>query len=640
MRSLMIRAIYFEIKRILNNKKNNLILLLFLIFSFYLVFAGVIRYKSFKKENENFIEYEKLKFQQYVTVEQYGGYGFRVLFNPPPLDVFFNSGSNRTVESNIDNKEVVKLNNSMHGRSFFSDKGYFRGFFDFFLFFGGFLFLYIGMRFFKSLKSLNFYKSIFGTIKDTLIRLLAVDFFAFLIFLFFFAFSKFMGVNFSNSDFWKFCILGFYLSLLLAFFYILGTVVAIFTIRSRRLGLKIGLILWLLLVVIIPEMSNKYIAFKSGTIHSSEKTNIEKLQATKEFELEAKEYYLKSTREGKRDKDEVAREIMSKYINEIYPENIQKENKILDEIKNLVLFYENQSIVFPTNYYRFLSGEISADGYSSYFAFLEYIMKMRDDFMRFYIKERYYANDRKVESFIKGEENVFRAESRLPGNFWAGVGITGLYCLVLFGLFMLALQFRLNKRIKDRERVDFDFSETERGRFYFVLCKDDAFRDRLFHQLSLEPGVVGLDQVRGEDIDPELPPGDIVPYFCHLWEVKDIEKANAVAEQLGIEEIKYFKYKKSREVGEEDLKKLYAAVLLTGAAEGEIVLINDFLAGVKRTFEHKFIAVLQEFIKQDKTVVYLSTEMFMSVSASKFNELDADMDFDIQEVDLEYISLR
>jgi hypothetical protein len=49
---------------------------------------------------------------------------------------------------------------------------------------------------------------------------------------------------------------------------------------------------------------------------------------------------------------------------------------------------------------------------------------------------------------------------------------------------------------------------------------------------------------------------------------------------------------------------------------------------------------IQEFIKQDKTVVYLSTEMFMSVSASKFNELDADMDFDIQEVDLEYISLR
>jgi hypothetical protein len=128
------------------------------------------------------------------------------------------------------------------------------------------------------------------------------------------------------------------------------------------------------------------------------------------------------------------------------------------------------------------------------------------------------------------------------------------------------------RRIFLRRRVGYrGIFGTERGRFYFVLCKDDAFRDRLFHQLSLEPGVMGLDQVKGEDIDPELPPRDIVPYFCHLRKVKDIE---------------------------------------------------------------------QEFLKQDKTVAYLSTEMFMSVSASKFNELDADMDFDIQEVDLEYISLR
>jgi hypothetical protein len=424
-------------------------------------------------------------------------------------------------------------------------------------------------------------------------------------------------------------------------FFFLGGILAAIIGEFRKLSLVILAVFWVIFIFILPEAMYTFINQKAQQITSAETVNLKKIKVLLDHENMAK----KSLDDLlKKNKDINIKEIWKNFAYEFlengYVENKKRETELYIQTRKLSESLKYFSWIFPGNFYLYLSGETSSGSYKEYSRYLKYIIDLRDKFFRYYLRKRYESNDEKVRSFLKIDENVFKAKSRLPGNFWAGFCLTVLYCLILFGVTFIIIHVRLNKRIKDRERVDFDFSETERGRFYFVLCKDDDFRDRLFHQLSLEPGVVGLDQVRGEDIDPELPPGDIVPYFCHLWEVKDIEKANAVAEQLGIEEIKYFKYKKSREVGEEDLKKLYAAVLLTGAAEGEIILINDFLAGVKRTFEHKFIAVLQEFIKQDKTVVYLSTEMFMSVSASKFNELDADMDFDIQEVDLEYISLR
>jgi hypothetical protein len=96
---------------------------------------------------------------------------------------------------------------------------------------------------------------------------------------------------------------------------------------------------------------------------------------------------------------------------------------------------------------------------NNFIDFFDYIMNFRYRFMKFYFNKIYLSKNREIVPFVKGDENIFTAESRLPGNLGAGVGITGLYCLILFGVSLLVLHFKLNRKIKDEDRVEFDLLE-------------------------------------------------------------------------------------------------------------------------------------------------------------------------------------
>ena len=68
-------------------------------------------------------------------------------------------------------------------------------------------------------------------------------------------------------------------------------------------------------------------------------------------------------------------------------------------------------------------------------------MQIRNRFIQFYLRKRYEENDAKVESFVKGDENVFHSHSRLPRTYWFGVLMTLLYGIIVF-----VLTFRPLKR--------------------------------------------------------------------------------------------------------------------------------------------------------------------------------------------------
>jgi hypothetical protein len=189
--------------------------------------------------------------------------------------------------------------------------------------------------------------------------------------------------------------------------------------------------------------------------------------------------------------------------------------------------------------------------------------------MKYYIQKRYIEKEQQVKTFMKPGENIFKAESRLPGNFWTG-----------------------------------------------------------------------LDQVSGQDIDPELPPKDIVPYLCHIRGIMDIKKVKAIINRLGIEDFKYFDRRKPAEVSAEDLEKIYAALMLSEVEDRKIILINNLLSGVSKQFDRQFIALLQDLNGQGKKVVYLSDEIYMSVLAGDLFEIPPGDDFATQRINLKHVSLR
>jgi hypothetical protein len=599
----------------------------------------LVEYRTSLKEKKNFIEYEKLKVAKYLTYEQYAAKGPRILFQYSPLNIFFNSSLfARPTEALIDSSEIIKISSSKKSKSLFTDYGYFKSFSDFIFFMGTLLVLYLGVISIRSDKDANFQGSLRYVLKSQIARLFLIALFFSLLFSLAFWFIKLLGVNFSVSETHNFFVFLFYLVLVFWFFYLLGLLITVFTLKNRRLSIVLMFISWILFVVFIPSLYGKFILNKAHNIQSEEKINIEKLSRLLDFEKYAKN--ILSELETREERLNMRRKLFLKFFRDEYDANKSTEYDYIKEISKVIAINRNLSLILPQTYYLFLSKEVSTGDYHNYIDYFNYVMKIRDGFMKFYFQKRYYSDDKKVESFIKGEENVFRAESRLPGNFWMGVGITGLYCLVFFVVSLVALHRRFSLKVKGKEKVEFDVNKLELGKDYFFLCRDAAFRERLFKNLAIQKGVLSLDKVNVEDIDPELPPRYIVPYLCHIRGIKEIGRVNAVIEKLGVEDYVYFRRLKREDIKEDDLKKIYAAVMLAEADNKDFIVLNNFFDREGRAYERSLIGILSEFRNDGKTIAYLGTEMYMYFVATDKEEMPKGLNFEIYPVLLDDISLR
>jgi hypothetical protein len=120
------------------------------------------------------------------------------------------------------------------------------------------------------------------------------------------------------------------------------------------------------------------------------------------------------------------------FINSSYLVNTGLETKYLREVERVIAGHERQSVLFPTTYYQFVTGEVSGKGYYGYLDFMNYIMELRNRFIQFYLSRRYEEPEPPVESFVKNDDNIFRSRSRLPGSFRFGILATALYGVALF----------------------------------------------------------------------------------------------------------------------------------------------------------------------------------------------------------------
>lgn len=630
----------YEIKG-LNRKRHIIVLLFLLIFSLYFSLAGVFEYRTSLKEKENFVNFEKLRFKKYYTYDIYGTLGHQILLQYSPINIFFDSSSFlKPIEASLDVTEIIKITTSRKGKSLIGEDGFFKGFSGLIFIFGSLFTLLLGLDNFKTANRTRLPRSLLLIIRSQLIRMIYISVNLFILFILVFLFVKLFGISFTSEEIQNFMMFSFYSILMLLFFYIAGLTISAVTLNKRKLTIACGFFFWVMFVVFIPSLSSKYILNEAKKLPSEKTISINKFSKLLDFDIKATGLVSKVKKGDSQSRFEVIGELVEKFFNDVYEPNKKIESGHLEAIRKVVLLKQDISILFPTTYYYMLHDEISTKSYNSIIDFVNYTSNLRYDFMKFYYNKKYFSKDRNVESFIKEDENIFKAESRLPGNFWRGVGITGLYCLILFGVSLLVLHFKLNRKPKERERIKFELKKLEKGKAYFVLCKDEGVRSRLFRQLTGEANVAGLDQISGEDIKPELSPRDIVPYLCHVRGIKDIEKVKTIINRLGIEDFKYFNRRKPAEVSAEDLKKIYAAVMLFEAEDKEIVLINNLLSGVSKQFDRQLIGILQELNARKKMVIYLSDEIYMSVSTGDIFEIINDNDFEIQHINLKHVSLR
>ena len=438
-----------ELKRMFSIRLLILCFILLLL-SLYFVQIGIDDYERIIANKERFQDIERLKVNQYFTYAQYGAYGFRLMFIPSPLSIFFNNSSVISeLTSNVDAGEKLNIYNSFKGRALFAEKsGGFKDFSGVVLLLGSLLVLYFGYELMIYRDYLRFMAGVVSP--EKLFAAMTVSRIS--VFILFFLFTAGMSVllmrlndiALSSFEWLHFLAYLGVLILVLIIFFFLGTIAG--TFHSRFTGLVMLGASWFVLVFLVPGIVGAVTSRKADNIVSNYHLELEKLQAMMGFEKRAirQEGYLDESH--KKSEQELVESYWRYEFKNIQALEKNMEEKMYENIRH----FQTLSFHFPTTFYLSTAHEVNSKGYENFIRFFKYIQQLKKRFVRFYLDKRYYSNASEsnageVESFIHADENLFYAESGFPRSFFTGVIVTVLY---IVGLALLSyFRFRRSLRL-------------------------------------------------------------------------------------------------------------------------------------------------------------------------------------------------
>ncbi|UCH98111.1 MAG: hypothetical protein JSV88_15010, partial [Candidatus Aminicenantes bacterium] len=228
-----------ECKRLFS-KKNSLMFFVLVLLALYLVQIGINNYQGIIESKEPFQDIERLKVGQYINYNQFGAYGFRILFIPPPLSIYFvNSSTVSELTANVDSGERLNIYNSFKGRTLFAVKlGGFKDFSGILLLLGSLLVLYLGYESFIHKDYLRFMKGLLGYRKlffsIVLVRISVMVLFFFFTVGLSWLLLKINGIKLLAHDYARLSVYLAVLLLTMVFFFVLGTIAGSF--KSRFFG--------------------------------------------------------------------------------------------------------------------------------------------------------------------------------------------------------------------------------------------------------------------------------------------------------------------------------------------------------------------------------------------------------------------
>lgn len=633
----------FELKRFFG-WRNVIVLLLFFFVSMYLVHLGVKQYNEVLKSKEEFQEIEKKKVEEFVNYTQYGGYGFRLYFLPPPLSIFFyNSSLFPELNAHIDVGGKLTIYNSFQGKKVFSEsQGKFLDFSGFMLLFGSLMTLFYGYDFLRHRDHQKFLASLFGWKRSFFCHIGSN---IILLSLFFLAAAvvplivqNLVGKHIAEIKFQH--LSGFFVAtvLLLIFFFLIGTIIGITHSKFSRFLI---ILVWVGSVYFVPALFNYVVKVTSKELTSNYQYELKKLNALMDFERRAEEEFKKEREKSKTetiDLEASIRTIMRSYKDYEFETIEEHDGAAEKEIAPIIRRAQTFSIFFPTAFYLSVNNEISGKGYQNVLNFFHHARNIRRRFVEFYtdkkaeeiIKIR-LKRERPptVESFIgETDQNIFKAKSNLPINFGWGVLITLLWIAVLTALsywsYKKALFSLPERRIDDLGELEIEINREES---HAILSGDDVICQLLYTILSGMSGAYRWSKrFNGKVLYNDL---NIVEksqktefvYICHPGQVPWIIKARNFVYLIG----RSFKLsrKELKELGEKlnlkqvgkkyfsDLSDIEKARIIFSCAllkKCGIYMIHDFTKGMPAHFTDEIIAHVENLKQRGAAVVYLTSD--------------------------------
>jgi hypothetical protein len=385
---------------------------------------------------------------------------------------------------------------------------------------------------------------------------------------------------------------------LLTFFFIGGCVIGCLK-RSIR-GIILGAF-YFLSVVLIPFLADIGNEINAANMDSLLKFDLHNLKIImkKEKELIDKYGSLKSTDPVPADLVNELKEAVKNEHGKIKKRESQMRKHMLKKIKQS----QTAAAFFPVLNYISTYKEISSQGDLNFVDFYSYGQQRKGEFIDFYIKKRFpegkEINPDKVgpvENFVKSNENLFFAKTRLPSSFILGVCLTFFYIIVL--LIILYLIFRPHRKAIVKPSIDF-----EKGNSLFVFCENEKIKNDIFHSYQAQRNASCLDRLTdlsfsGIGIRTKL----FLRLFCRLSGVNEKEVLEKLR-TMRIADIDTLK------VSPEIILKIYAAVMMS-KKDLQYLILNDFFKQMTREFERDVTVLLNALLKDGMIVIYLSCDYF------------------------------
>lgn len=603
-----------EFKRFFGKRNGVIILLLFLLALFF-VQNGVDDYKNILSHKEKFQEIERTKVSRYLNYRYYGTYGFRMLFVPAPITVFFNkSGVISDMTSYVDAGERLKIYNPLKGRSVFNLKKW--GLTDFsgiILFFASLLALFYGYETLNNDEYLKFLSTL-ASARKLFFSLLFSRIILMILLFFFITAAGFLLLTLNglyaplNRYMFSFIILIFLISI---FFFVLGT--AFSTIRSKITGLTSLLSTWFILLFIVPTAINSYIKGNADFITPVYRMEMEKFKILSDFEKQAHEETGKLVSGDEITEQEKTR--ISNYFNNDFKRIQSLEENMRHQMKENISLFQLLSTVVPSSFYISVNNEISSRGYENLMEFYRHVHNLKRDFVNFYLNKVYFSNFSKVEPFVKGDDAVFHAQSMLPGYFTLGLVLTVCYILGFFGV----SYFRYKKvlfSLHDSEHSTSSPTDItlKKGEFKVLVNEGNLYKNQLFDRYTHSE-----EGKKGEFFyicHPENFPGDIKvgDFFLFVKRVMQItgKEAEGFLDSSILKSIagKKFNSLKNHKKGEIIL------AVLRAKREG-IYLVHDAARGMPIEFTVQLKEKMQQLKETGALVIYLTPDELINVQSIK-----------------------
>jgi hypothetical protein len=550
--------------------------------------------------------------------DEYARVGIRMLFIPPPCEIFFKDTTfPPDAMAKVNSIVKVQIVNNLKGKAAVSGIG--NGKIDFSRIVLWLINLFALWYGYESLQSRDFILSLsskwsrarvyFSILTPRFILFAGayVSMFGAIL-----LFIKARGIELSFADYKV--LSGYFLVtliMLLAFFlggFIYGT------FKSTAVSFACILGTLIILTFLVPGLIGEIAGENFPDSIEDYQTELDKFKIVGDFEN------ISAEKHGKfdRSKMETARKVMENYRKKYFQKIVKREEQLMNRMQRAVDITNKLAILTPTTFFLLTGNEVSGKGYGNYMEFYAYVKVMWCNFARFWITRVFYHDPNVLVYFLKGDENIFKSKSRLPELYEYGLLIHLGYIIVLLLISYVRFKKWLNpapKKTNAFEKVDVVFYK---GKQYTVKVDFNDFSRQLLNEFcgqgkGLEWQVVidGKHLKANEKQDffftPNFKqiPGDIkVRDLLMLF--KRLLKLTDRAVEEAVKSINK-KVMNSRFGKLENFNKAVVLLILAQLTKANVYIFIDFAAGIPGSLRNKLSVYVDKLEKKGCIIIDIVT---------------------------------